>query len=135
MDITSSLRDMGTSERVIRICSKCNNEYNCKKTKRGRICFRCTNAKYPVSASYQKKWRDGRKALEEELISKKECFKWIELCYKRRLMIDFYGISQLILVYESLGGLTSKLDDLKSGEQLRQMWLHCDKLYKKNLYK
>ncbi len=133
MDTRLCLRDMGTSERVIRICAECNKEYNCKPSKRGKICFRCTNAKYPVSASYQKKWRDGKKILEEGLLTKKECFKWIKECYDRRLMIDFHGISKLILVYESLGGLTSKLDDLKSGEQLRQMWLHCDKLYKKSL--
>lgn len=133
MDIASCLRGMATSERVIRVCSKCGNEYNCKPSKRGKICFRCTNAKYPVNASYQKKWRDGKKILEEGLLTKKECFKWIKECHDRRLMIDFYGISKLILVYESLGGLTSKLDDLSSGRQLHLMWQYCDKLYQKTL--
>ena len=115
----------------MKICKDCNKEFN--KPSKGRICAKCKYIKYNKNYTSSSLCKEKSKAVREynknSILDRKECIRWISQCYDRKFMIDLQGISQLILVYDSLGGTQQDLDELKSGEQLHQMWLYCYSIF------
>lgn len=96
----------------------------------GKVCSKCFRKnKIQVDPDYYK--RQKRHSYKKEKWSNDECMIWIAKQYDNKFWIDMYGISELITVYDSLGGLQAQLDTLPTGKQLNEMWNYVNNKFLK----
>lgn len=100
----------------------------------GKVCSKCFRVnKLKEDPDYFK--RQKRHSQVKEKWSREECMKWIAKQYDNKFWVDMYGISELITVYDSLGGLQAQLDTLPTGEQLGEMWKYVNNIFKNEYQK
>ena len=113
-------------------CISCNGDftmidYCCKG-----LCKVCYNSLYRKNHTPQEYDRLNYLSRQHtNLLTKDECIKWIAKCYDNKFFIDMHGISDLIHVYDSLGGSQQTLDELKPGKQLQAMWNYVNNKFLK----
>jgi len=114
-------------------CSGCNVTFNDNNYCSKGLCKRCYNSSYrskntPVT-NYNRDYYLAKQF--SNLLSKDECYRWVAKCYDNKFFIDMKGISDLIYVYDSLGGSQQVLDDMKPGFQLQKMWNYVNNKFLK----
>ena len=92
-------------------------------------CKTCYNAAYRKRTTPQPYDRLDYIGKTMSLLSKEECIRWISKQYDNRFFTDMKGLSDLIHVYDSMGGLQQTLDDMKPGKQLQMMWDYVNKKF------
>lgn len=94
----------------------------------GSICSKCFRKnKLKEDPDYYRNQK--RHSYHREKWNKEECMKWVAKQYDRKFWIDMYGISELIMCYDSLGGIQAPLDTLPTGKQLSEMWNYVNKKF------
>lgn len=107
-------------------CISCNGDftmidYCCKG-----LCKVCYNSLYRKNHTPQEYDRLNYLSRQHtNLLTKDECIKWISKQYDNRFYTDMKGLSDLIHVYDSLGGSQQDLDEMKPGKQLQKMFDFC----------
>jgi len=104
-------------------CIKCNIDFNDKNYCSKGMCKKCYNSSYRSRNNtplYNKEYYLSK--VLGTVLTKDECYKWVAKCYDKKFYIDMHGLSDLIHVYDSLGGSQQAIDDMKPGKQLQQMW-------------
>lgn len=121
----------------MRKCIGCGNEFD--KPKKGNWCYPCRYKKYDYvnkyGNEYQKVKREERSNYYMTLMSEDDSMLWIAKQYDKKLFIDMKGLSELILVYDSLGGSQQLLDEYSPGEQLQRMWKYVNNKFIKRYEK
>ena len=102
-----------------RICKICKEEF--EKPSNGYQCAKCVYRR-SIAPKQRKMTKDG-------LFTEDECWRWIAKQYDNRFMTDMFGISELINVYDSLGGSQQDLDTMRPGDQLQEMWIYVNNLF------
>lgn len=119
----------------MRKCKLCSKEFD--KPNKGYMCYPCRYITYDYKknygAEYQKNKREKEKegSYKRELLTTDECYKWIAKCYDKKFFIDMHGLSDLIYVYDSLGGSQQDLDEMRPGKQLSEMWKYVNNKFLK----
>jgi hypothetical protein len=106
-------------------CKICDIEF--EKPVNGYQCYKCI---YRRSIA-PKQWKMSK----GDLFTEDECWRWIAKQYDNKLMTDMFGLSELITVYDSLGGSQQDLDTMKPGKQMSLMWEYVNNLFLKKYKK
>lgn len=93
------------------------------------LCYTCYYKNYSNKVANQPKVIKRMDKYTIEYLSYSESMQWVEDRYKNKLIVDLMDLSNLILVYDSLGGSHHYISEYEAGEQFQSMWEYVNEKY------